>query len=82
MEFFVAQALCHPMHQYHFVIRWHGGQSDDEDGVPLPDDAAARDYAEEFIRELKEDDDSYNGPDLTMTVSDETGKELFTIRFK
>jgi hypothetical protein len=67
------------MPRYHFHIRWTDRKNDDETGMLLADDAAARDYAERVIREIKEAD-GYD-PGLTMVV-EKSGVALFAIPFQ
>jgi hypothetical protein len=68
------------MPRYRFMIRWFGGQMDDEAGEWLPDDAAAREHGEMIIRDVKEGG-GYDDPDYTMIVIDDAGQEVSTIRF-
>jgi Domain of unknown function (DUF6894) len=68
--------------RYRFVIRWPDRQHLDPEGTRLPDDAAARRYAERVIRELKQAKGDYEHPDLVMVVTDDEGNEIFTIPFR
>jgi hypothetical protein len=67
------------MPRYHFHIRWTDRKNDDETGMLLADDAAARDYAERLIREIKGDDGHETS--LTMIV-ERSGIVIFTIPFQ
>ena len=67
------------MPRYHFHIRWTDRKNDDETGMLLADDAAARDYAERVIREIKEGDGHDHG--LTMVV-EKSGIVIFAIPFQ
>ena len=40
--------------RYFFGVRWSDHEDDDPKGVPLSDNAAALNYADRLIRELKE----------------------------
>ena len=51
------------MPRYYFDVRWPDRKDDDETGMVLADDAAARDHAEDLIREMKEG----NGHDPGLT---------------
>ncbi len=52
------------MLRYYFDVRWPDRKDDDQTGMVLADDAAARDHAEHLIREMKEGDG--HDPGLTM----------------
>jgi hypothetical protein len=67
------------MPRYHFHIRWTDRKNDDETGMLLADDAAARDYAERLIREIKGGDGHETS--LTMIV-ERSGIVIFTIPFQ
>ena len=67
------------MPRYHFHIRWTDRKNDDETGMLLADDAAARDYAERLIREIKGGDGHETS--LTMVV-ERSGIVIFTIPFQ
>jgi hypothetical protein len=67
------------MPRYHFHIRWTDRKNDDETGMLLADDAAARDYAERLIREIKGGDG--HETNLTMIV-ERSGIVIFTIPFQ
>jgi len=66
------------MPRYYFDVRWPGRKDDDQTGMVLADDAAARDHAEHLIREMKEGDG--HDPGLTMVVV-KAGTVIFTIPF-
>jgi hypothetical protein len=67
------------MPRYHFHIRWTDRKYDDETGMLLADDAAARDYAERLIREIKGGDGHETS--LTMIV-ERSSIVIFTIPFQ
>jgi hypothetical protein len=67
--------------RYYFVIQWPDREHGDNHGTVLPDDAAARNYAERVIRELKESG-GYDDPGLSMIVRNEAGKQIFVIPFE
>jgi len=70
------------MPQYFFHID-EGRHHTDTDGVELADLEAARKEALRIIGELMVDNamgDIWSGGEWVMTVADETGRELFSIR--
>ncbi len=69
------------LRRYRFVIRWPDRDDLDPEGSRLPNDAAARRYAERVIGELTEDG-GYDDPALLMVITDDDGKELFTLPFR
>jgi hypothetical protein len=70
------------MPQYFFDVRSSEWDYTDPDGFSLPDDKAAIAYAEQMIRELKDDDgNEYDAPDLQMLIRDEIGAVRFSIPF-
>jgi len=68
------------MPKYYFILQWADRRHDDAHGTTLPDDAAARGYAERIIRELKEAG-GYDDAGLTMVVADAARKTVFAIAF-
>jgi len=67
------------MPRYYFDVRWPDRKDDDETGMVLADDAAARDHAEDLIREMKEGNG--HDPGLTIVVA-KAWKVIFTIPFQ
>jgi len=55
--------------QYFFDVRSSDHEDDDRDGTLLSDNAAALNYADRLIRELKEGG-RYNDPNLMVIVRD------------
>jgi len=66
--------------KYFFIVSGPDELHDDGIGTPLPNDAAARAYAERIIKELKEAG-GYDDPYLTMIVKNERRQTVFTILF-
>jgi hypothetical protein len=66
--------------RYFFVLQSSDGEDDDADGTVLPNDAAARKYAERIVRELKEAG-GYDDPGLSIKVKKDSDGELFAIPF-
>jgi hypothetical protein len=54
---------------YFFGLRWSDHEDDDANGTLLSDDAAALNYADRLIRQLK-DAGGYSDPNLTVIVRD------------
>jgi hypothetical protein len=65
--------------RYFFGVRWSDHEDDDPKGVPLSDNAAALNYADRLIRELKEGG-RYNDPNL-MAIRDGMKKGILSIPF-
>jgi len=65
------------MPRYYFQFRWPGRKDDDPTGMWLAEDAAARDYAEQLISEMKEGEG--HDPSFTMVV-EWAGGVLFTLQ--
>jgi hypothetical protein len=65
---------------YFFIVQWHDMQIDDEDGALLPHDAAAVAYAEEIIRELKEEQ-GFAEPSMALIVKRQAYGTVLTIPF-
>jgi hypothetical protein len=63
------------MPKYFFTIKWPDKVHDDEGGTHLPDDEAARAYAERVIRELKKAG-GYDDPRLMMVVTTTKGSHF------
>ena len=55
--------------RYFFSLRWSDHEDDDANGTLLSDDAAALNYADRLIRQLK-DAGGYSDPNLTVIVRD------------
>jgi hypothetical protein len=55
--------------RYYFGLRRSGHEDDDANGTLLSDDAAALNYADRLIRQLK-DAGGYSDPNLMMIVRD------------
>lgn len=64
------------MAKYYFVLQWPDRKHDDRHGTMLPDDRAARAYAERVVRELIEAG-GYDDPNLTMVVTNAAPDRLF-----
>jgi hypothetical protein len=69
------------MAKYYFVLQWADREHDDPHGTSLPDDRAARGYAERIVRELKEAG-GYDEPDLAMVVKTGAGRIVCLIQFE
>jgi len=61
-------------------MRWSDHEDDDPNGTLLSDSAAALNYADRLIRELKEGG-RYNDPDLMVIVRDGMKKVVLWIPF-
>jgi hypothetical protein len=61
-------------------VRRSGHEDDDPNGVLLSDNAAALNYADRFIRELKEER-RYNDPNLMVIVRDRMKQVVLSIPF-
>jgi hypothetical protein len=68
------------MPRYYFILQWDSREHDDPHGTALPNDQAARDYAERIIRELKEAG-GYDDEDLAMVVKNAADRIVFSIPF-
>jgi hypothetical protein len=68
------------MPRYYFAIRHRAFCNSDDAGTELGNDAAARVYAERVIRELQEGG-GYDDPQLSMIVTDLSGREVVTLAF-
>ncbi|HEX3937408.1 MAG TPA: hypothetical protein VHX43_07870 [Xanthobacteraceae bacterium] len=68
------------MPKYYFILQWADRRHDDPHGTALPDDRAARSYAERIIHELK-DAGGYEDSGLTMVVADAARQTVFSIPF-
>jgi hypothetical protein len=66
--------------RYFFDVRWPDREDDDPNGTLLSDNAAALNYADRFIRELK-DGGKYNDPNLMVIVRDGMKKVVLSIPF-
>lgn len=66
--------------RYFFGIRWSDHEDDDPNGALLRDNAAALNYADRLIGELKEGG-RYNDPNLMVIVSDGMKKIVLSIPF-
>ena len=66
--------------RYYFRLRWSGHEDDDANGMLLSDDAAALDYADRLIRQLK-DAGGYSDPNLMVIVRDGMKKMVLSIPF-
>jgi len=67
--------------RYFFILQWDAARShDDATGTMLPNDQAARSYAERVVRELKEAG-GYDDPGLTMVVKNAAGRTVFSLPF-
>jgi hypothetical protein len=66
--------------RYFFGVRWPDHKDDDPKGALLSDNAAALNYADCLIRELKEGG-RYNDPNLMVIVRDEMKKVVLSIPF-
>jgi hypothetical protein len=55
--------------RYFFGLRWSKHEEDDPNGTLLPDNAAALNYADRLVLELKEGN-IYNDPNLMVIVRD------------
>ncbi len=67
--------------RYFFILQWRERKHDDRHGTVLPNDDAARGYAERVIRELKEAG-GYDDDELIMIVKDDARRTIFSIPFK
>ena len=68
------------MSRYFFIVQWQDMQIDDQDGTLLPHDAAAVAYAEEIIRDLKEDE-GFAEPSMALIVKRQAYGTVLTIPF-
>ena len=66
--------------RYFFGLRWSDHEEDDANGTLLPDDAAALNYADRLIRQLK-DAGGYSDPNLTVIVRDGLNRVVLSIPF-
>ena len=67
------------MPRYFFVVEMPDHIFDDPDGERLPNDAAAKDYGERVVRELKES--NFACDRATLHVKDERGRTVRSIPF-
>jgi hypothetical protein len=68
------------MPRYFFSIRSTDSEDHDEDGIELPDDAAALDYACRIVRELKANG-GYDDPRMVVQVQNERQQTVLSIPF-
>jgi hypothetical protein len=66
--------------RYFFGVRWSDHEDDDPNGVLLSDNASALNYADRYIRELKEER-GYNDPNLMVIVRDAMKKVVLSVPF-
>ena len=66
--------------RYFFGVRWSDHEDYDPNGTLLSDDAAALNYADRLIRELK-DGRAYSDPNLMVIVRDGMNKVVLSIPF-
>jgi hypothetical protein len=66
--------------RYFFGVRWSDNEDNDPSGALLSDNAAALNYADRLIRELKEGG-RYNDPNLMVIVRDEMKQVVLSIPF-
>jgi hypothetical protein len=66
--------------RYFFGVRWSDHEDYDPKGTLLSDDAAALNYADRLIRELK-DERAYSDPNLMVIVRDGMKKVVLSIPF-
>ena len=66
--------------RYFFGLRWSDHEEDDPNGTLLPDNAAALNYADRLVRELKESN-IYNDPNLMVIVRDGMKRIVLSIPF-
>ena len=66
--------------RYFFSLRWSDHEDDDASGTLLSDDAAALNYADRLIRQLK-DAGGYSDPNLMVIVRDGMKKVVLWIPF-
>ena len=67
------------MPQYYFVVETPDHVYDDSEGKQLPNDSAAKGYAERVVRELKECD--FESAGATLHVRGEGGRIIQSIPF-
>jgi hypothetical protein len=66
--------------RYFFGVRWSDHEDDDPNGTLLSDNAAALNYADRLIREMKGGGRCCD-PNLMVIVRDETKKVVLSIPF-
>jgi hypothetical protein len=66
--------------RYFFGLRWSDREDDDPSGAVLSDNAAALNYADRLIPELKEGG-RYDDPNLMVIVRDEMKAVVLSIPF-
>ena len=66
--------------RYFFGVRWSDHEDDDPNGTLLSDNAAALNYADRLIRELKKGS-RYNDPNLMVIVRNGTKRVVLSIPF-
>jgi hypothetical protein len=66
--------------RYFFGLRWSDHEDDDANGTLLSDDAAALNYADRLIRQLK-DAGGYSDPNLMVIVRDGMKRVVLSIPF-
>jgi hypothetical protein len=66
--------------RYFFDLRWSDHEDDDANGTLLADDAAALNYADRLIRQLKDAGD-YSDPNLMVIVKDGMKQMVLSIPF-
>jgi hypothetical protein len=67
------------MPRFYFNVRDGYDLDEDEDGVELPDAAAARAEALATVEELR--DELQDARDIELEVTDETGRRLLSVPF-
>jgi hypothetical protein len=77
-ERFFGRGYCMP--RYFFSIRSTDSEDHDEDGIELPNDAAALDYACRIVRELKANG-GYDDPRMVVQVQNERQQTVLSIPF-
>jgi hypothetical protein len=66
--------------RYFFGVRWSDHEDDDPNGTLLSDNAAALNYADRLIRELKKGS-RYNDPNLMVIVRNGMKSVVLSIPF-
>ena len=66
--------------RYFFGLRWSHHEEDNPKGTLLPDNAAALNYADRLVQELKESN-IYNDPNLMVIVRDGMKRVVLSIPF-
>jgi Domain of unknown function (DUF6894) len=68
------------MPRYYFVVEMPGHTYNDSEGEQLPSDAAAKNYGDRVVRELKESD--FQSAGAVLHVRDEGGQTIRSIPFE